>query len=44
MFTTCNSSPLQHLAAFAIVFVAAVVGTVAVGVYVDSVKTDAQRG
>jgi len=44
MFTNCNSSPLQHLAAFAIVFVAAVVGTVAVGVYVDSVKTDAQRG
>jgi hypothetical protein len=44
MFTNCNSSPLQHLAAFAIVFVAAVVGTVAVGAYVDSVTSDAQRG
>lgn len=44
MLTNCNSSPLQHLAAFAIVFVAAVVGTAAVGAYVDSVKTDAHRG
>lgn len=43
MFTNCNSSPLQHLAAFAIVFVAAVVGTAAVGVYVDSVKADARH-
>lgn len=43
MFTNCNSSPLQHLAAFAIVFVAAVVGTVAVGAYVDSATSDAQR-
>lgn len=44
MLTNCNSSPLQHLAAFAIVFVAAVVGTVAVGDYVDSAASDAQRG
>ncbi|CAD6559594.1 hypothetical protein LMG27952_06908 [Paraburkholderia hiiakae] len=44
MLTSCQSSPLQHLAAFAIVFVAAVVGTAAVGAYVDSVKADAQRG
>ncbi|WP_260854569.1 hypothetical protein [Paraburkholderia sp. BCC1884] len=43
MFTNCNFSPLQHLAAFAIVFVAAVVGTAAVGVYVDSVKADARH-
>jgi hypothetical protein len=44
MFPNCNYSPLQHLAAFAIVFVAAVVGTAAVGAYVDSVKADAQQG
>ena len=44
MLTNCNSSPLQHLAAFAIVFVAAVVGNVAVGAYVDSAASDAQRG
>lgn len=44
MFTNCNSSPLQHLAAFAIVFVAAVVGTMAVGAYVDSVTNDAPCG
>jgi hypothetical protein len=39
-----NNSPLQHLAAFAIVFVAAVAGTAAVGAYVDSLKSDAQKG
>ncbi|MGF6570051.1 hypothetical protein ABH945_002162 [Paraburkholderia sp. GAS333] len=44
MCTNCNSSPLQHLAAFAIVFVVAVVGTAAVGAYADWVKSDAQQG
>jgi hypothetical protein len=39
-----NNSPLQHLAAFAIVFVSAVLGTAAVGAYIDSVKVDTQRG
>ncbi len=44
MCTNCNSSPLQHLAAFAIVFVVAVVGTAVVGAYVDSVGSDVQPG
>ena len=30
-----NYSPLHHLAAFAIVFVTAAIGTAAVGAYVD---------
>lgn len=38
-----NYSPLQHLTAFAIVFVAAVAGTAAVRAYVDSVKSEAQK-
>jgi len=44
MHTNCHSSPLQHLAAFAIVFVATVVGTMVVGAYVESLTSDAQRG
>jgi hypothetical protein len=44
MCTSCNSSPLQHLTAFAIVFVVAVVGTAAVGAYADWVKSHAQQG
>jgi hypothetical protein len=44
MFPNCNYSPMQHLTAFAIVFVAAVVGTAAIGAYVNSVKADALQG
>lgn len=40
---TNNSSPLQHLAAFAIVFVSAVVGTKAVEVYANWNKPDARQ-
>ena len=39
-----NYSTPQHLAAFAIVFVTAVIGTAAVGAYVDSIKAAAPRG
>jgi hypothetical protein len=43
MFTNSNASPLEHLAAFAIVLVSAVVGTVAVGAYIDMIRSDAQQ-
>jgi hypothetical protein len=42
MFTNSNASPLEHLAAFAIVLVSAVVGTVAVGAYIDMIRSDPQ--
>ena len=41
MWTNGNASPLEHLAAFAIVFVTAVVGTAAMGKYLDKVRRDA---
>ena len=44
MFTTGTVSPLEHLAAFAIVFVAAVLGTIAVGAYVETVREEGTRG
>lgn len=37
MIINNNASPLEHLAAFAIVFVTAVVGTALVGKYIDRV-------
>ena len=43
MWTNGNASPLEHLAAFAIVFVTAVVGTTAMGKYLDKVRRDAGR-
>lgn len=36
-----NASPLEHLAAFAIVFVTAVMGTALVGKYIDRVREKA---
>ncbi|EHK64090.1 hypothetical protein [Achromobacter arsenitoxydans] len=33
-----NGSPMEHLAAFAIVFVAGVLSTAILGKYIDSVK------
>ena len=41
MWMNGNASPLEHLAAFAIVFVTAVVGTTAMGKYLDKVRRDA---
>ena len=38
---TTQPSPLDHLAAFAIVFVAGVLSAVAIGAYVEKVKRDA---
>ncbi len=38
-----NNSPLEHLAAFAIVFVVSVIFTVGFGRYVEKVKRDAER-
>ncbi len=35
-----NNSPLESLAAFAIVFVAGVISTVGLGKYIDRVKRD----
>lgn len=43
MWTNGNASPLEHLAAFAIVFVTAVVGTAAVGKYIDRLRREAGR-
>ncbi|WP_279630573.1 hypothetical protein [Paraburkholderia aspalathi] len=37
-----NNSPLESLAAFAIVFVAGVLATTAFGKYIDKVKCDAR--
>ncbi|MEN4919345.1 hypothetical protein ABE485_11775 [Achromobacter spanius] len=36
-----NASPMEHLAAFAIVFVAGVLSTAILGRYIDAVKRDA---
>jgi hypothetical protein len=33
-----NASPLEHLAAFAIVFITAVIGTAALGKYIEKVR------
>lgn len=38
-----NNSPLEHLAAFAIVFITGVVSTVALSKYIEKVKRDAGR-
>lgn len=38
-----NNSPLESLAAFAIVFATAVLSTVAMGKYIDKVRRDAQK-
>jgi hypothetical protein len=37
-----NTSPLESLAAFAIVFAVGIVSTVALGKYIDKVRRDAQ--
>ncbi len=39
-----NNSPLESLAAFAIVFVAGVFSTVGFSKYIEKVKKDAERG
>ena len=36
-----NATPLEHLAAFAIVFVTGVLGTAILGRYIDAVRRDA---
>lgn len=38
MFSNNNASPLEHLAAFAIVFVSAVIGTAAISTYIGSLR------
>lgn len=38
-----NGSPLEHLAAFAIVFVAGVVATLGIAKYIDKIRSDAQK-
>lgn len=38
-----NNSPLESLAAFAIVFATAVLSTVAMGKYIEKVRRDAQQ-
>lgn len=38
-----NTSPLESLAAFAIVFAVGVIGTFALGKYIDKVKRDAAQ-
>ncbi|MFL9911416.1 hypothetical protein [Paraburkholderia sp. RL17-337-BIB-A] len=38
-----NNSPLESLAAFSIVFAAAVLSTVAMGKYIEKVRRDAQQ-
>lgn len=38
-----NNSPLESLAAFAIVFVAGVISTVGLGKYIDRVKRDTKK-
>jgi hypothetical protein len=43
MFTNSNSSPLEHLAAFTIVFVSAVIGTTAVSVYIGKLRREAKH-
>jgi hypothetical protein len=37
-------SPLEHLAAFAIVFVTGVISATAVCAYIDEIRRDAQEG
>lgn len=41
MFMNVNASPLEHMAAFAIVFVSALVGAAIKGKYLDKVRRDA---
>jgi hypothetical protein len=43
MFTNNSSSPLEHLAAFAIVFVSAVISTMAVSKYIDKIRCEAKH-
>lgn len=38
-----NNSPLEYLAAFAIVFVTGIVTTLGLGQYIDKVRRDAKR-
>ncbi len=38
-----NNSPLESLAAFAIVFVVGVISSAAFGMYIEKVKNDAER-
>ena len=38
-----NSLPLEHLAAFAIVFAAGVLSTIAFGKYIEKIKRDTLR-
>lgn len=42
MYSNSNTSPLEHLAAFAIVFFVAVAGTAALGKYIDKVRQGAK--
>jgi hypothetical protein len=39
----CNNSPLETLAAFAIVFVTGVISTIGLAKYVDKIKRNAAR-
>lgn len=43
MFTNSNSSPLEHLAAFAIVFVSAVIGATAISMYIGTLRREAKQ-
>jgi len=38
-----NNSPLENLAAFAIVFVTGVISTVVIGKYIEKVKRDVRQ-
>lgn len=38
-----NNSPLEHLAAFAIVFATGILSTVGVAKYIDKVRRDAKK-
>lgn len=44
MYRLTHTSPLEYLAAFAIVFVVTAAGTTVLGKYIDRVRRDAQRG
>ncbi|WP_186150777.1 hypothetical protein [Burkholderia gladioli] len=43
MYTNSNSSPLEHLAAFAIVLVSAVIGTTAIAMYIGTLRRETKQ-
>jgi hypothetical protein len=43
MYRHTTASPLEYLAAFAIVFFVAAAGTTVLGKYIDKVRRDAQQ-